>query len=80
MAKDKDWEYGGDEKGLTHQSRESAHMRLERRVSPSLMSALTQGCRIRQTALPSLCSVTPGVPHLPEIQNKEKVTYIMGLH
>lgn len=80
MAKDDDGEYGGDEKGFTHQPLESALMCLERQASPSLMSALTQVCRIRPTALPSLCSVTLGVPHLPEIQNKEKVTYIMRLH
>ena len=79
MAEDNGWECGGEKKGLTaNQPLASALMWIECQESPSVMSAVTPGCRIRQTALPSPCSVTLGIS-LSEIQSKGKVTYIMGL-
>ena len=80
VAKDNGWEYGGEKKGLTtNQPLEAALMGLECQESSFPMSALTHGCGITQIALLSTCSVTLRLLHLSEIQNKEKVTYIIGL-
>lgn len=44
-------------------------------MSRSLMSALTQGFGIRQTAPPCICYLTLGMPHLSEIQNRRSPTF-----
>lgn len=80
MAKDNGRGYGGGEKGFTNKSPlEPALVWLECQGSPSLISALTQGFDIRQTALPCICYVTLGMLHLPELQNREKVTFLVRL-
>lgn len=58
---------------------ESALVWLECRGSPPQTSALTQGFGLRQTALPFICCVALSKLHLPEIQIREKVSFIMRL-
>lgn len=76
MARD----MAGEKKGFATKSPlEPALVWLQCQGSPSLISALTQGFDIKQTALPCICYVTLGTLHLPELQNREKVTFLGGL-